>query len=82
MRRILDSSSTAERGDEETATLHFRKGYLLEVSLVNVGANDVSLFEILNSVNTQHYTGKHGYYYLIKDGKRYLVNSKGEVLDV
>lgn len=67
--------------DEETDTLNIRKGYLHEVSLVNVGANDQALFEVLNSLNTQHYTGKHGYFYLIVKGQRYLVNSKGEVHD-
>ena len=67
--------------DEETDTENITKGFLHEVSLVNVGANDESLFEVLNSLNAKHYTRKHGYFYLIKGGQRYLVNSRGEVQD-
>jgi len=69
----------AEKGakyDKKDDVLNITKGFLHEVSLVNVGANDQALFEVLNSMNTEHYTGKNGYFFLILKGKRYLVDPK------
>lgn len=67
--------------DEDDDIVHITKGRLHEVSVVNVGANELSKFKVLNDVTLSSMTNNAEYYILIKGGKRYLVNrTKGDVI--
>jgi len=71
--------------DKKEKLLTISKGVLLEVSTVNVGANDESLFEVFHQAafakpdrTTEHKPRDH--FYLIHKGRRYLV-TEGRIYD-
>lgn len=68
--------------EEETDVVTFTKGTLHELTVTILGANDEALFEVTNSLApNKQLQNREELMYIISEGTRYVVNSKGEVID-